>query len=282
MKLGSYLENIRRRSPLIHSITNYVTANDTANALLAVGARPIMADAPEEAQEVAGLCDGADYNLGTWSRERQKAILAAGRAAAGAGKPLVLDPVGAGSLSNRREAALELLSRVRFAVIRGNVSEIRALATGRMSAGGVDAAPPDAVTEENLADCVRMIEACAKELDCVLAVTGAVDIVSGGGRTILIRNGRPEMRQITGMGCMLSGITAACAAANPENLPEAAAAAVCMVGVAGEIAWERMCPGEGNASYRNRILDALCHLDGEMLDARASASVYSVSSERSG
>ena len=127
----------------------------------------------------------------------------------------------------------------------------------------------DKVTDETLDDSIRFVKNFAKESGSIVAVTGAIDLVSDGEKCYVIRNGRPEMGQITGTGCQLSGMMTAFVAANPDNQLEAAAAAVCMMGLAGEIGWSRMVDGDGNSTYRNRIIDAIYNMTGEILEKGA-------------
>ena len=154
-------------------------------------------------------------------------------------------------------------------MIRGNISEIKTLALGSGTTKGVDADVADKVTDENLDDSIRFVKNFAKESGSIVAVTGAIDLVSDGEKCYVIRNGRPEMGQITGTGCQLSGMMTAFVAANPDNQLEAAAAAVCMMGLAGEIGWSRMVEGDGNSTYRNRIIDAIYNMTGEILEKGA-------------
>ena len=267
--LQDMLENVRRKAPLIHNITNYVTVNDCANILLACGASPIMSDDIGEVEEITSLCAGLNINIGTLNQHTLPAMLTAGKKANELGHPVVLDPVGAGASTLRTASARKLLENIRFTVIRGNISEIRALATGTVSTRGVDADKAYSVTEENLDRAVEEIKAFSRETCAVIAVTGAIDLVTDGDRAFCIRNGRPEMSRITGTGCQLSAMTAAYAAANPGQALTAAAAAVCAMGLCGEIAMERMTPLDGNASYRNYIIDAVYHLTPQELERGA-------------
>lgn len=266
--LGSCLEAVRRRAPLIHCITNYVTANDVANLLLACGARPIMADDPEEAAEITQGCQGLVLNLGTLSRRTIPSMHAAGLRAAQLGHPVVLDPVGVGGSAMRRETARSLLQGVSFAAVRGNASELKALLEQAPAFSGVDACPADRVEENSLSQGVSFVKEAARRLGTVTAVTGAIDLVSDGTRCYVFRGGRPEMGKVTGTGCQLSALVCACLAANPERPLEAVAAAVAAMDAAGELAWARIEPGDGNAAYRGRILDAIYNLDGDTLDRR--------------
>ena len=164
---------------------------------------------------------------------------------------------------------VELMEKVRFDVIRGNISEVKTLAQGSGTTKGVDADVADAVTEENLEEGIAFAKAFAKKAGCIVAITGAIDLVSDGASCYIIRNGRPEMGKITGTGCQLSGMMTAFLAANPEQKLEAAAAAVCTMGLAGEIGWGYMQKGDGNATYRNRIIDAIYNMDKETLEKGA-------------
>lgn len=267
--LGTCLENVRKAAPLIHCITNYVTVNDVANVLLACGASPIMADDIQEVEDITALCAGLTLNIGTLNQRTLPAMLAAGKRAVQLGRPVVLDPVGAGASSLRTQSAQSLIQSIPFTVIRGNVSEIKALSQLSIASRGVDAGAGDAVTEETLEAGIAFAKAAARRFGAVVAITGAIDLVADGARCYVIRNGRPEMGRITGTGCQLSGLTAAYLAANRGNELEAAAAAVASMGLAGEIGWSHLAPYEGNATYRNRIIDAIFRMDGEALEKGA-------------
>ncbi|MDD6243832.1 MAG: hydroxyethylthiazole kinase [Roseburia hominis] len=214
MEAYEYLEKIRAAAPRVHCITNYVTAHDVANMILACGANPVMADEPQEMGEITAHAGALALNMGTPGERRGQAMLAAGKAANANGIPVLLDPVGVGASTFRRKMAEELLEAVTFTAIRGNMSEIRTLSelaekkvTG--SSGGVDVCPVDVVTEETLAEAVTFVKAVSKRLGAVVAVTGAIDLVSDGQQCAVIRGGREEMSRVTGTGCQLSGLAAA-------------------------------------------------------------------------
>ena len=266
-------ENVRQKSPLIHNITNYVTVNDCANMLLACGSLPIMADDPEDAVEITAICGGLNINIGTLNQRTIPAMIAAGKQANELSHPVVLDPVGAGASTLRTETALGLLKEVKFTVIRGNISEIKTLALGSGTTKGVDADVADKVTEENLTEALSFAEDFARRTGAVIAITGAIDIVADGERAFCIRNGRPEMSAITGTGCQLSALTAAFATANLDRPLEAAAAAVCAMGLCGENAYQRMTSLDGNSSYRNYIIDAMYRLTPAELERGANYEV---------
>ena len=267
--LGTCLDNVRRTVPLVHNITNYVTVNDVANILLACGGSPIMSDEPEDVEDITAICGGLNINIGTLNQRSIQGMFRAGKKAAELGHVLLLDPVGAGASALRTNTAVELMQALPFTVIRGNISEIKTLALGSGTTTGVDADVADAVTEANLDAATAFVKDFARKSRAIVAVTGAIDLVSDGERCYVIRNGRAEMGKITGTGCQLSGMMTAFLVANPDNRLEAAAAAVCAMGLAGEIGWSRMAEGDGNSTYRNRIIDAVYHMDGAALEKGA-------------
>lgn len=267
--LKEMLENVRKTCPLIHNITNYVTVNDCANALLACGGSPIMADEELEVEDITTICGGLNINIGTLNQRTIAAMYKAGKKANELGHPVLLDPVGAGASALRTQTANALLENIKFTVIRGNISEIKTLALGQGTTRGVDAGLEDKVTRENLAQAVAFAKEFAAKTGAVIAITGAIDIVADDEKAYCIFNGHPMMSSITGTGCQLSAITAAYVTANQDSPLEAVAAAVCAMGVCGEIAYERLTELDGNATYRNYIIDAMYRLDGETLERMA-------------
>jgi hydroxyethylthiazole kinase len=263
--LEDCITTLREKAPLIHNITNYVTVNDVANILLACGASPIMSDEPEDVTDITSICGGLNINIGTLNKRSIEAMFLAGHRAKELGHILLLDPVGAGASTLRTETALKLMQELHFDVIRGNVSEIKTLALGSGTTKGVDADLADAVTEKNLDRMTAFARDFSKKTGAVIAVTGAIDLVADSDHCYVIRNGRPEMGRITGTGCQLSGMMTAFVTANPQDKPEAAAAAVCAMGLAGEIGFAAMQKGEGNSTYRNRIIDAVYNMDAAVL-----------------
>ncbi len=266
-------KNVREKSPIIHNITNYVTVNDCANIVLASGASPIMADDEEEVEEITSICSGLNINIGTLNKRTISSMLLAGKRANGLNHPVVLDPVGVGASRLRTDTAIKLLEEVKFSVIRGNISEIKTLANGSGTTKGVDADAGDKVTEDNLDKVVTFAKAFSGKIGAVIVITGAIDIVANSEKAYIIRNGNSMMSSITGTGCQLSALTAAFVSANPDNILEAAAAAVCAMGYAGEIAHERLSEADGNSSYRNYIIDAIYNMTPEMLEKGANYEV---------
>lgn len=252
------VRRLREKRPLVHCITNYVTANDVANAILACGGSPVMADSPEEAAEITSAGDVLVLNTGTLSRDRAEAMMKSAEAAVRKGIPVILDPAGVGASEFRRAFVSRLLSAVRISVIRGNLSEICCVAGHHVREKGVDS------SAEEKEDIVRTAALCAADrYRCLVTVTGAEDLVTDGSRIAVIRNGSPVMGKITGTGCMLSGILGAYAAAE-EDLFFAAVSAAVSMGIAGEEAEARFGT-VGTGSMRMGIIDALSRMDDEML-----------------
>ena len=249
------LQRIRTGGPLVHNITNFVVMNLTANALLAVGASPVMAHAVEEVEEMAGLASSLVLNIGTLSSPWIEAMVLAGRAARAKGIPAVLDPVGAGATALRTATALRLLEEASPRILRGNASEIRALADLGGGTRGVDAAHP----VEGALEAARML---SRRWGCVVTVSGPTDLVVREDRVARCHNGHPIMARVTGMGCTATALMGAFAAVDPDPF-RAAASAMAVMGVAGEVAFGK-CSGPG--SFQVAFLDALAGLRKEDLD----------------
>ena len=243
------LSKIRAEAPLIHNITNYVVMNSTANALLALGASPVMAHAIEEVEAMVALSRALVINIGTLSAPWVAAMVKAARAAAARGIPIVLDPVGCGATPYRTAMAHQLIEAARPTVIRGNASEIRALVQSGSGPKGVDSRlTPDEVLND--------AQTLASTLGCVVSVSGPIDWVVSGNRLGQVANGHPLMTRVTGMGCTASALTGAFLAVNPSPF-EAALGAMALMGVAGELAAEQ---AEGPGSFAMHFLDTLYRL----------------------
>jgi hydroxyethylthiazole kinase len=255
---GESLRLIRERRPLVHQLTNYVVMNETANATLALGALPVMAHAPEEVEEMVGLAGALVLNIGTLSSHWVEAMLAAGRAANAAGVPVVLDPVGAGATRYRTETAAVILDEVDVAVVRGNAGEVATLVGVEAEVRGVESmSAGDAAAE--------LAPAAARALGCVAAVTGPVDHVSDGRRTVAVGNGHELLAAVTGTGCMATALTGCFLAVRPDAPLEAAAGALVAFGVAGE---DAALGAKGPGSFHVNLYDALAALDPATLDGR--------------
>lgn len=272
-ELASCLGAVRERTPLVQCITNFVTVNDCANILLAAGGSPTMAHDIREVEEAVAGVQALVLNLGAIGDV--EAMLLAGKRANQLGIPVVLDPVAAGVTSLRREACRRLLAELRFTVIRGNASEIRALALGAEGGSGVDVSAGDAVTEENLSRGVELCRRLAESTGAVTALSGQVDILSNGTQTVLIRGGVPTMSRVTGSGCMLTALLGAFCGANPERPLAAAAAAVAAMDLAGERAEaRRLQNGTGNATFRTDLIDAVFNLTEDELREGVRYEIY--------
>ncbi len=265
-----YIKNIREKRPLVHSITNYVTVNDLANILLAIGASPIMADAIEEMEDIAQIADALNINIGTLNKETVEAMHLAGKFMAKYKKVIVLDPVGAGASAFRTNTARDLIDNIPFDVIKGNISEIKALFGDSRTTCGVDANEDDLLTEDKEEESINFIKKIAQNRSTILVVTGKRDIITDGKKVYLVDNGCEAMKNITGSGCMLSGLIAAFVSANKSQVLEATLAAVITMGIAGERAFKNMKTGEGNFSYRGYILDVISNINDEVLEREAS------------
>ncbi len=259
------INHVRSRRNLIHCITNYVTANDCANLLFACGASPVMADDPEESVQITSNAQGLLLNLGTPNPRKLESMLLSGRCANERSIPIVFDPVGVSASDMRLKAAQQMLREIRFSVIRGNADEIGTLLCGEVSGRGVDSALHDDAFDRYEHMACRL----AREKNCIVSMSAKVDIVTDGKTVYRVYNGHEMMRLITGAGCQLSALTAAYAAATPENLLESALTAACMMGVCGEKAYARLKEHEGNASMRNYLIDAVCRMTAEELEGRA-------------
>lgn len=255
----------REARPLIHTITNNVTVNDCANIILAAGGAPTMAQDEREVEEITAISQALVLNLG--ALKAQEAMLLAGKKANALGHPVVMDPVAAGASFLRGETSRRLLHEVQMAVIRGNASEIRALAVGSETTQGVEVNALDKVTEENLDAAAELVRAFSRRTGAVVALTGAIDLVSDGTRTAVLRGGSEMMSRITGAGCMLTALTATFCGANPDKPFESAVAAVGVMDVCGQLAHRRVCEAmEGTASFRTRLIDAVSLFADDQLD----------------
>jgi hydroxyethylthiazole kinase len=258
MNAGADLREIRERKPLVHQITNYVVMNETANATLALGALPVMAHAPQEVEEMASVASALVLNIGTLSDHWVAAMLLAGAAANSAGAPIVLDPVGAGATTYRTATAQRLLGELEIAVVRGNAAEIATLAGRQADICGVEAVGEAAGPE--------LAQAAAEALGGVVAVTGPVDYVSDGTRTVAVANGHELLGTVSGTGCMSTAITGCFLAVRPEDSLDAAAEALVAFGVAGE---DAATEAKGPGTFHAALYDALYNLDPATLDSRA-------------
>jgi hydroxyethylthiazole kinase len=258
---GATLGEIRERKPLVHNITNYVVMNETANAILALGALPVMAHAEEEVAEMVGLAGALVLNIGTLSERWIEAMVVAGKAANEGGVPVVLDPVGAGATSYRTRTAQRLLDELDVAVLRGNPGEVATLLGVEAEVRGVESVGAGD-------DAAELAREAARTLGLVASVTGAVDHVSDGERSAAIANGHELMAAITGTGCMSTAITGCFLAAHADPF-DAAVEALVAFGVAGE---DAAADAKGPGSFHVALYDALAALDPATVSSRAKVS----------
>lgn len=264
------LANVQQKTPLVHSITNYVTVNDCANILLACGGAPIMADDILEVEEITTICQALVINIGTLNERTIEAMIKAGKAANDLGHPVILDPVGAGASKLRTETVFKLLKEVKFSVIRGNISEIKTVDLGSGTTKGVDADIKDAVNSNNMDEVIAFAKSLSKKTGAVIAITGAIDIIANEEKAYIIRNGHPLMAKVTGTGCMLTSVIGAYCGANYERLLDATAVAVCAMGLCGELAYEMLLTVSGGTStYRMFIIDYMSKMNAQLLSGGA-------------
>jgi hydroxyethylthiazole kinase len=248
------LNSVRVKSPLVHNITNYVVMNNTANALLAVGASPVMAHAVEEVKDMVAIASVLVINMGTLSEKWVEAMLIAGKAAKLKGIPVVFDPVGVGATPYRNQVAASILAECKPSVIRGNASEIMALAKENTTTKGVDS-----TASSNSA--LEAAKRLAKETGAIVIISGREDFITDGTSVRSVTNGSALMAKVTGMGCTATAIVGAFAAVN-NNLLDAATSAMAVMGVAGEIAAQK---ADGPGTLQLHFLDALYNLSAEKL-----------------
>jgi len=256
---GDSLRRLREAKPLVHQITNYVVMNETANATLALGALPVMAHAREEVEEMAAIAGALVLNIGTLSPHWVEAMVAAGKVANERGIPVVLDPVGVGATRYRTDTASRILDEVRVTVLRGNAGEVATLV-------GVDAEVRGVESIDAGGDAAELAAQAGRTLGLVAAVTGPVDHVSDGTRSIAVENGDAMLATITGTGCISSALTGCFLAVNADRPLEAAAEALVALGVAGE---DAAATAKGPGSFHVGLYDALAALDPATLDGRA-------------
>lgn len=245
------LHKLREQQPLVHCITNIVVANFQANGLLALGASPVMADAVEEAAEIAAIASCTVLNIGTLKQNTVEAMLLAGKSANQHNTPVILDPVGAGATAFRKKSVLQILGEVDVALIRCNAGELAAIAGVEWQSKGVDAGKGNA-------DLTALAKEVATAYSCIVAVTGPWDIVTDGSNTICITGGHPLMSRITGTGCLLSAVAGAFLAVAHNKQFDAVITALAFYKKAGEKAAEQ---ASGPGDFQVQFLNALYTLD---------------------
>lgn len=261
-KLEETLKSVNEKNPLTHCITNSVTINDCANAVLAIGGSPFMAEDVEEMEEVVTIADALVINIGKLSKDQVDAMKVSAKAANKTDTPIILDPVGVGVTELRNRTTMDLIDNYQIAAIRGNISEVKAIAKligvidENNAAKGVDVNTDDIITEENLADNGNLIKEIANKLNTTVLASGPIDILSDGETTIAIDNGDEMMPLITGSGCMLSSIVGSCIGASTPL--DGSLAAILAMNIAGEKARAKVDEkDEGTGSFRAYLIDYL-------------------------
>ena len=253
-KAAQNLSALRTQKPLIHNITNYVVMNYTANALLAMGASPVMAHAQNEVEDMVAFAGALVLNIGTLTDDWILSMITAGRKASEQQIPVILDPVGSGATPLRTDSAKKIIAETRVSVIRGNASEILSLRHAESKTKGVDSI-------HSVEEAAKTATVLAQELDTTLAITGPVDLVTDGDRVIRVKNGHPLMGYVTGTGCTATVTIGAFLAVDADPVT-AAATALAYFGLAGEIAGQNAsAPG----SFMIQMLDALYTITPEAL-----------------
>lgn len=260
------MEKVKVEIPLVHCITNTVTMNDCANAILAVNGSPIMADDELEVEEITSLCKSLVINIGTLNQRTIASMIKAGKKANQLGHPVILDPVGTGASQLRTEIVQQLLSEVQFSVIKGNVSEIKTIAQGSGKTKGVDVAAGDMVNLGNINSYIEFAKELSEKTGAIIVMSGVVDIIADATQAYTIHNGCQEMSRVTGTGCMLGAIMGAYVGANSNALLEATACATAIMGYSGELARDKMIKeNAGIGSFRVYLIDYLSQMTPDLL-----------------
>ncbi|HCW53291.1 MAG TPA: hydroxyethylthiazole kinase [Clostridium sp.] len=262
------LKKLKEKKPLVHNITNYVTVNDCANILLAIGASPIMADDIREAADITSISSALVINIGTLNERTIESMIASGKKANELNIPVIFDPVGAGASSFRNETTKRILDEVRINVLRGNMSEIKFIAGLSSETKGVDASESD--IKNGNEEGIMAAKALARKYGCVTAITGVTDIVSDGEKTAILENGSKMLSKVTGTGCMttalVGGFLGACESKKDYFI--AAISGILSMSICGEIAEEK-AGNIGIGSFHMAIMDAISNLNDEIILSRA-------------
>jgi hydroxyethylthiazole kinase len=262
-KAAENLMAVRETKPLIHNITNYVVMNYTANALLSMGASPVMAHAESEVEDMVSAADALVLNIGTLNEDWTTSMIKAGKKASKQGTPIILDPVGSGATALRTNTAKKIIDEAHIAVIRGNASEILSLRRENSKTKGVDSV-------HCVNEAAQTAGVLADELKATIAITGPVDLITDGRRIIRVSNGHPLMSYVTGAGCTATVIIAAFLAVDSDPV-SATATALAFFGLAGEVAGKRAsAPG----SFMIQMLDALYSITPKELNEGCKFQIY--------
>lgn len=264
LEVSKALENVRISNPLVHSITNYVTVNDCANILLAIGASPIMADDIKESADITKIAKALVINIGTLNERTIDSMIYSGKKANELNIPVIFDPVGAGASDFRNKTTDRLLKEVKMSVVRGNMSEIKFISGLSSETKGVDASESDIKSGDD--EKIQIARELACRLKCTVAITGVKDVISDGERSVVLENGTKLLSKVTGTGCMTSALIGAYLGAGTESFI-AAIGGIISMGICGEVSFEKS--GHiGTGSFRVGIIDAASNLDSETIMER--------------
>lgn len=265
LESGKLLDEVRNKKPLVHNITNYVTVNDCANILLALGASPIMADDIKEAADITKISSALVINIGTLNERTIESMIASGKKANELNIPVVFDPVGAGASEFRNATTKRIIDEVKISILRGNMSEIKFIAGLQATTKGVDASEAD--TKGGSDEGINVAKNLANRLNCTVAITGVIDIISDGERVAVLENGTKMLSNVTGTGCMTSALVGAYCGAGSDYFI-AAVSGIISMGIAGEIALEK-AGNIGTGSFHIAIIDAISNLNTEIIKKMA-------------
>ncbi|MHB1392213.1 MAG: hydroxyethylthiazole kinase [Clostridia bacterium] len=252
-KASELLKRIKESRPIIHHITNYVTMNDSANVVLAIGGSPIMANDTAEVDQVVAISKALVLNIGTPNHNNLQSMLLAGKKANELGIPIIFDPVGAGATTFRREICSKLLADIKPAVIKGNLSEIMHLANLDGCSYGID-------SHLDIDNGTEIVQELARKLNCIVAATGRTDIVSDGKTTYTINNGHEMLSRITGTGCMIASLVGVFCSVTQDYLIGTVGGIMTM-GISGRLAFDSLLPNEGAGTFKARLFDNIYNLD---------------------
>lgn len=259
-KIVGLLKEVKEKNPLVHHITNYVTVNDCANITLAIGGSPVMADDINEVRDMVSLASSLVLNIGTLNSRSVESMIEAGKRANELKIPVILDPVGAGATPYRTETAKRIINEVKLAVIRGNLSEIKVLYGIETKTKGVDACESVSADSNELAGEKEMAKELANKLNTIVAITGAIDIITDGEIVYSVENGHKIMCKVTGTGCMCTSLIGSYLGAGYNELLAALAGVVSM-SIAGEVAYEGLDKNKGGTgTLKVKIIDAIYNL----------------------
>ena len=258
-EIKTYLNNLKEKNPLIHCITNYVTVNDVANSLIAIGASPVMADEPSESGEITAISNGLLINLGTLNLNTIKAMQNSIKIANSLNLPVVLDPVGVGASTLRNETAINFLKEYKFSIIKGNISEIKFLNGEKIITKGVDASSKD--LNEDFLNRVNLAKELSIKTDAAIVITGKIDVVAFKNEAYLLKNGSSLMGKFSGSGCILGGICTAFLASNTDPL-KSAIMGVLTECIAGELVrGKNVLSDMGSMKFKNGLIDEIYLID---------------------